>query len=101
MLWALRASVDGLGARMAKHVSVAFENNVIEFSSNAFGKETVKHNGQVVSTGRNLGFKSEHQFLVKEGEEQVEYLVKGLGSAGTFNVQVFRNGKLVASGSPR
>lgn len=75
-----------------KYTTIYLENNKIEIHNSLFGKETIKVDGQVVSSKYSM-FGANHHFSIKENDELNHYQIQiSLGIQGVL-YDLYKNGK--------
>jgi hypothetical protein len=82
-----------------KFTTIYLGENKIEVFNSLLGRETIKVNGEIVSQKYSI-FGAEHNFIIKENEESVEYKIDfGFGFNGVV-FDLYRNSKPIVE-SPK
>ena len=75
-------------------------NTIIEFVNSISGKETVKVNGQIVSTKSSI-FGTQHHFKVVENGEPARYMLRTkIGGPTLVLIDLKRNGDYILQNEP-
>lgn len=75
-----------------KYTTIYLEDNAIEVFNNMIGKETVKVNGETVSTKWSFAG-TEHLFHIMENDKQLECKLTTKLSMHGVTIDLFKNGK--------